>query len=351
MESVIRIGLIGAGANTKARHIPGFMAIPGVELAAVCNRRRESSEAVSAEFGIPRVFDHWEELATDPGIDAVVIGTWPYLHCPIAVAAFAAGKHVLTEARMAMNAGEARRMHAALAARPGLVGQIVPSPFGLRGERFVARLIADGYLGEIRECSVLGMNNVFGGPETPLHWRQDATLSGLNMLQLGILFESVSRWLPATVRVMAQAHAFIPERLDPASGIRRAVGTPDSVGVLAIHANGARTVYQLSGVSPAGEALSATIRGSRGMIHYDFLTDRVFGATTDSGSTTPAEPAELSVPKELEGGWSVEADFIRSIRTGAPVTHTSFDAGVAYMEFTEAVARSARDGVAVAIPA
>lgn len=41
MAKVVRIGLIGAGANTRLRHIPGFQAIPGVEIVAVCNRSAE----------------------------------------------------------------------------------------------------------------------------------------------------------------------------------------------------------------------------------------------------------------------------------------------------------------------
>src|SRR5437764_6144139 len=109
----LRVGLVGAGGNTRLRHIPGLRAVPGVEIVAVCNRRPESTAAAAREFGIARTFEHWQQLATDPDIDAVVIGTWPYLHCPITLAALAAGKHVLTEARLAMNAAEARRMLAA----------------------------------------------------------------------------------------------------------------------------------------------------------------------------------------------------------------------------------------------
>ena len=58
----IRIGIIGAGANTRLRHIPGFRALENVELAAVCNRRPESSSAIAREFSIPRVYDHWQEV-------------------------------------------------------------------------------------------------------------------------------------------------------------------------------------------------------------------------------------------------------------------------------------------------
>src|SRR5262249_50920531 len=103
----LRIGLIGAGGNTRLRHIPGLRALPDVEMGGVCNRRPTSTAAVAREYGIPRTFEHWQELVADREIDAVVIGTWPYLHCPITLAALEAGKHVLTEARLSLNAAEA----------------------------------------------------------------------------------------------------------------------------------------------------------------------------------------------------------------------------------------------------
>ena len=130
----LRVGLIGAGANTRSRHIPGLRAVAGVAIAVVCNRRATSTAAVAKEFGIPRTAETWEEVVNDPDVDAVVIGTWPYLHCPITLAALEAGKHVLTEARMSLTAGEAHQMLAAAKRHPHLVTQVVPSPFGLRGD-------------------------------------------------------------------------------------------------------------------------------------------------------------------------------------------------------------------------
>src|SRR5205807_5154393 len=139
--------LVGAGGNTRARHIPGLRALPGVEIISVCNRRPASTAAAAREFGIPRTFQRWQDLVSDPDIDAVVIGTWPYLHCPITLAALDAGKHVLTEARMSMNAAEAHRMLAASRRHPDLVCQVVPSPFGLTGHRVLRELIEGGFLG------------------------------------------------------------------------------------------------------------------------------------------------------------------------------------------------------------
>src|SRR5207248_4971791 len=154
------------------RHIPGLRVIPDVQIVAVCNRRPESTRAVATEFGIPRTFDRWQDLVADPGIDAVVIGTWPYLHCPITLAALDAGKHVLTEARMSMNAGEAHQMLAAARKHPKLVTQVVPSPYGLRGVDFIAELIDAGFLGEMREVRVWSVNGSLADAAAPLSWRQ-----------------------------------------------------------------------------------------------------------------------------------------------------------------------------------
>jgi predicted dehydrogenase len=325
-------------------------AITGVEIVAVCNRRPESSRAAAREFGIPRVCDQWEDLVADRDIDAVVIGTWPYMHCPVTVAALAANKHVLTEARLAMNAAESHEMAAAARRQPKLVAQVVPSPFGLAGDIVMKELISGGFLGTLREIEVVGKNGSLADANAPLHWRQDGTLSGLNMLQLGILHETLSRWVPPPMRVMAQVHAFIPTRIDPEGGVRRRVGTPDSVQALAMLDNGARVVYQLSGVTPVGGGMWIRLWGSEGMLHYDLENDRITGLSRSERTAASTDLREIAIPPEKRGGWRVEADFVESIRSGAPVRLTSFDAGVAYMEFTEAVARSAETGEVVELP-
>ena len=55
MSDNIRVGLIGAGANTKLQHIPGFKKIDGVEIVSVTNRSIASSQAVADEYEIPNV--------------------------------------------------------------------------------------------------------------------------------------------------------------------------------------------------------------------------------------------------------------------------------------------------------
>ncbi len=109
-KSRIRIGIIGAGANSRLRHIPGFQSIAGVEVSAVANRSMSSGKAVANQFNINSVYDDWTKLIENPDIDAVCIGTWPYMHCPITLAALEAGKHVLTVATKALDSIEATKL-------------------------------------------------------------------------------------------------------------------------------------------------------------------------------------------------------------------------------------------------
>ena len=53
-DGVIRVGIVGAGDNTRVRHIPGLREMEGVEIVSVCNRSRESSERVASQFEIPK---------------------------------------------------------------------------------------------------------------------------------------------------------------------------------------------------------------------------------------------------------------------------------------------------------
>ena len=127
----LRIGIIGAGANTRLRHIPGLRIQNSVEIAGVANRSAQSSQKAAKELDIPKAYRDWTEIIADKNIDAVCICTWPYTHAQMTIAALDAGKHVLCEARMAMNAREAHAMVAASRRNPSCIAQIVPAPMTL----------------------------------------------------------------------------------------------------------------------------------------------------------------------------------------------------------------------------
>jgi len=331
MARPVRIGIVGAGANTRSRHIPGFKAIPGVELVAVSNRTRASAEKVAAEFGIGRVAETWREIVEAPDIDAVCIGTWPNLHGRVTTAALRAGKHVLTEARMARNLAEAEAMYAEAQAHPQLVAQIVPAPMSLPFDAAISGLLRDGTLGELREVCVTCTNAAAADAGAPMSWRQDFALSGKNTMFLGIYYEMVLRWIGVEpVSVVADAGVFTRERKD-GDGAAQSVLIPDSLGVFGVYPSGARLVAHFSGLEPSQPRNEIRLNGSRAGLRLDLVRNELWLARL-GGTEQPVE-----IAPEQRGAWRVEADFIASVRDGAPVRLTDFATGVKYMRFTEAV--------------
>ena len=345
-QQPVRIGIVGAGANTRSRHLPGFQQIEGVAVVAVANRTSESTARVAREFEIPQSYDDWKAVVTSPDVDAVMIGTWPNMHAEVTCAALEAGKHVLCEARMARNLAEARQMQDAADAHPDLVAQIVPSPLGLKVGPLVRQLLEDRFLGTLREIVVLAVDDSFWDYSQPIHWRQDREISGLNILSLGILHETALRWVPKPTRVLAQTAVFEPKRPDLEEGHYVDVTVPDHVQVLTELESGERGLYHLSGVSLFGPGKQIQLYGSRGTIKVEFTPqERVLVGRRGDDGLKEAVPSD-----EQTGSWRVEEEFIAAIRGEGVVELTDFATGVEYMQFVEAVAQSAESGAAVSLP-
>src|SRR6188474_1861428 len=340
-DKTIRVGFIGAGGNTRLHHIPKLKAQPGVELVSVANRSRESGERVAKEFGIPRVHDSWRDVVSAKDVDAVCIGTWPYTHCEMTLAALAAGKHVLCEARMAMNAAEGRRMLDAARRAPSLVSQLVPAPHTLEVDSTIQRLLAEGYLGEVLAVELQAGQGNFVEPDAPMHWRQDLSLSGHNILNMGIWYEAMSRWLGHAKRLTAFTRVTVPKRKD-ADGKTHDVKVPDHADILTELGNGAIAHLRFSSVTALAPAPEVWIYGTEGTIRLEADAKRLSGAR--KGETALKE---IPIPKEKRIGWRVEEEFVNAIRGREKITHTTFEDGVRYMEFTDAVTRSATSGQAV----
>ena len=341
-DETIRIGVVGAGANTTKFHIPGLQAIAGVEVTSVCNRSYESSKRVADQFNIPTIYEHWSQLIEASDTNAIVIGTWPYTHCEMTLAALQAGKHVLCEARMAMNAFQAQAMLEASRERPGLITQLVPAPHTLKVDNTIKRMIAEGFLGNLLALEVRHYGN-FIEPDAPLHWRQDVDLSGLNIMTMGIFYEAVMRWVGNARKVMAMGKTFVKMRKDPQTGLQRAVQVPEHLDVLADMVCGAQARFGISNVTGLQPAFEILLFGSQGTLK--FVDDQLLG-----GRRSDPSLSEIPIPPGEEGGWRVEEEFISAIRGNERITHTSFEDGVKYMEFTEAVNLSLRDEQAITLP-
>jgi predicted dehydrogenase len=339
----IRVGIVGAGGIVGSTHIPGLRRMPGVEIVAVANRSLESSRRAADEFDIARAYADWEQLLAADGIDAVLIGTWPYMHRAITLAALESGRHVLCQARMANNAAEARDMLAASARHPNLVCQLVPTSGSYRIDRALQNLLAGGAVGDVLSAEVQMLQRGFANFDGELDWRHDPVFSGVNVLNVGGTYESMMRWLGPGNRVMGMTRVHVPARRD-AQGAQHAATIPDHVEVLYELRNGAPVHIKFSETTGLSRGNDIWIFGSEGTIHVDNEQNVLVGRRGDRElAPHPNPPAEQARHR-------VEEEFINAIRGVEPVTMNTFEIGVRYMEWTEAIYRSAESGTAVNLP-
>jgi predicted dehydrogenase len=107
-----RVGIIGAGGIAQSVHIPGWKALPEVEIVAIADPHEPTAKVAAELAGEARVFaDYRELLKLD--LDAVDICTPNKIHTPAVLAALASGKHVLCEKPLAVTTAEVREMGAA----------------------------------------------------------------------------------------------------------------------------------------------------------------------------------------------------------------------------------------------
>jgi Predicted dehydrogenases and related proteins len=318
----LRIGFIGAGRNTIERHLPGFAAVPGVEFVAVANRTSSSAAKVASAHGIRRVEEDWRAVVSAPDVDAVCIGTWPATHAEITQAALAAGKHVLCEARMAADLAGARAMLAASAARPGLVVQIVPAPHTLAYDELARDTVRSGRLGRLRAVSVEHRHADMLDLGTPVSWRLQSRHSGVNMLTLGIFYEVLLRWLAADAEVTSAKGTLRPERRAADADLPEALLVEGRFPTL----GGVPLRIELSGIESGSPVMCVTVEGEDATLRWD---GRAAALTL-----TPRGGAEQVLLAGAPDAWRVEADFVDSIRSGAPVKRTDLATGERYMRFT-----------------
>jgi predicted dehydrogenase len=258
--------------------------------------------------------------------------------------ALARGKHVLTEARMAMNTKEAREMLEASLQHPNVVAQIVPFAGTFKVDQAVTRIISQGRIGTLLSIDMRITDKRFIEPLGPLTWRQDRALSGYNALTMGMYYESLMRWVGPASKVMAMTEVFVPQRRDP-QGLLQSVSVPDHIDTIAKLVCGAQAHLQFSAVTGMARGSEVWIYGTSGTLVIDLVANLIW-----LGSPTSESYDSIEIPLEEQGSWRVEEEFVEAIRGEIPVTKTSFADGVRYMEFTEAVARSSQTEEAISLP-
>jgi predicted dehydrogenase len=219
----LRWGVIGTGWIAE-RFVAALQRLTTQQVVAVGSRTAGSAQEFAGRFGLAHAHGSYEELVADPDVDVVYVATPHNFHRPHAGLALEAGKHVLIEKPITLNAAEAREL-AALAAERGLF--CAEALWSLFTPKFdVVRQVLDaGVLGEI--STVIGDNGEWFDAD---HRIQRHDLAGGPLLDLGTYPLALTEW------VLGSPTEVVARGTDAPSGVN------GQVGALLAYGSGARGV-------------------------------------------------------------------------------------------------------------
>jgi predicted dehydrogenase len=185
---VLRWGVLGPGWIAQ-RFVKALQAHTGQRVVSVASRSARRADDFARQWNIPRAHAGYESLLADPDVDIVYIATPHVEHHGCALAALAAGKHVLVEKPLGINAAQASEIFAAARAQGLFAGEAMWTKF-LPKFDVIRQIIDHGTLGEVR--TVVVDNGEFF---TPDHRIYDPALLGGPMLDMGIYPVSFAHWV------------------------------------------------------------------------------------------------------------------------------------------------------------
>ena len=180
MSTKIRWGVLSTAKIGRKQVIPGMQHCQFAEVTAIASRSLETAQATAKELAIPKAYGSYEELLADPDIDAIYNPLPNDLHVPWTIKAAEAGKHVLCEKPIALNADEARSL-LAVRARTGVkIGEAFMVKLHPQWIR-TSELIAEGRIGPVR--LVTGTFSYFNDDATNI--RNKPEMGGGALMDIG----------------------------------------------------------------------------------------------------------------------------------------------------------------------
>jgi len=223
----LRWGVIGTGWIAE-RFVAALQRLTTQQVVAVGSRSASSAAEFAQRFGIAHAHGSYEELVAEPEVDVVYVATPHNRHRPHAALALEAGKHVLIEKPITLNAAEAQEL-ADLAAARGLFCAEALWPLFTPKYDVVRQVLDAGVLGEI--STVLGDYGAWFDAD---HRIQRHDLAGGPLLDLGTYPLALAGW------VLGSPTEVVARGTDAPSGVN------GQVGALLAYASGARGVVHTS---------------------------------------------------------------------------------------------------------
>lgn len=365
-QKPIRIGVVGVNYGATV-HIPGLQS-EGVDVVAVCTRRPERAAEAANRFEIPHTFTDFDAMLQMDGLDAVSIASPVTLHHPMALAALAAGKHVICEKPFTTDQTLAQEMWGA-AQTSGKTAMIGHEFRFASGRMRVKELIDEGYIGNLRLVVLkLIMGAGGGGRQRPADGsgpaaftpERDTVALGAGFLWgLGSHYiDCLRHWFGEVESVSGSLVNFNPDRLSGSEIVKADADDTFTFTLKFVNGGYAQMVGSRAGSFGSGPGIE--IYGDRGTL-----------ATPQRGVNPPAHGTilgaqvgeeklqELPIPERLQAFADERDDrlmpfrlmvreFVRGIHEGTSRAPTFYD-GWRCQQVLDGVRESSTTGQRVAI--
>jgi predicted dehydrogenase len=305
----LRLGFIGTGFS-RLIQIPAFQMFPEIEVVSVASGSLENAKKTARDFNIPHFTADWRETIIRDDIDLISIVTPPYLHAEMTLAALEAGKHVLCEKPTAMNAAEALSM-LEKAKEKNLLALIDHELRFLNGRRKAFDMIRNGELGTITHMKVWFRNASRGLESVKWNWWADITKGGGALGAIASHGIDSLRWFSGAevTDVFCLLKTNFKERLDEASGTKRAVTSDDETNMILKIADGeftrdASAILSVSVTESGKYGHRMEIYGDKGGVMIEDGGEMKFARITDSDWQDIEVDLGEVPPGSKVGGWS-----------------------------------------------
>lgn len=342
----VRVGVIGVGMGRN--HAIHFRDSPEAELVALCDIDEGRAHQVAQEVHPRRIYTRYEDLLADPEIQAVSIALPNYLHAQVTLHALEAGKDVLCEKPLAMNAGEAERM-VALARR---LGRKLMVHFNVRfnpTSQAVKRAIDEGALGPVYYARSV-WHRSRGIPKLGGWFTRRSASGGGALVDIGVHRLDLALWLmgyPRPVSVTGAAYSHLGRIL--AEREEKTFDVDDLAAAFIRFEDGATLTLETSWASNSekredqwtqlfGIRGGALIRNTDEGYHFEA---RIFRDV--DGEVIPEVP---ETPEHLE---TAQQHFCRCILNDTQPMATG-EQGLTVMRIMDAIYASAETGREVTLP-
>lgn len=330
MTQMIRWGVLGCAGIAAKAVIPAIQSSRSGRVAAIASRDAEKASAMATRFGIEKSYGTYEDLLSDPDIDAIYNPLPNHLHVPMTIRALEQGKPVLCEKPIALNTAQAKELADAQKA----ANLPVAEAFMVRHHpqwKKARAMIAEERLGDVRAIQTIFAYYL----DDPKNVRNQADIGGGGLFDVGCYAVNTARFLFGAEPLRAIA---LIDR-DPIFGTDRLTS-----GLLAFP-EGKQLAFTCS--TQLSLAQKVTVIGTRGRLEiaipFNAPADQQTMLIFDDGRDLSGGGREEVVIGPVDQYREQVDAFAEAVLSGTPL-ETGLDDAIANMKAIDALFRSATSG-------